>query len=460
MIRYSLLFEVEIAHDYFLSRGPIVFEAQPEADQSALVGVYTLGQVLEVFPDATTRATLASHRMIFRTTGAGFMVAAQLDSSASSARPVIPPAADFRLTFVLRVKDAHFANYTELGTVGTGFVRFGNDSQNRVAGSNFLSRRVPAFDPARRYVAGDTRSQAASPTFDLFLALRDTGPSAAPVAADWRRIPADTWDATVAYQAGAIVLFANGIFRALVNNPGTNLNDAADWQPAGVLGNQYASAADATLQVSTLFNLDISAAALSQATIRVFRFNETVVASEQVFVAGQGVLGKVQVDLRGLTPGSYRLEILDGGLVAVPGFGGPVYLAPAARTESWFGVIEISRGAADFALLNFDGTLRAPRYVLRFLNRATRWRYIFPATQAAGVGAEVALEAGSDRILVTAAARPLTRFGAGSRLQADDATTPAVSEEVLLPAPEATRIRRHNAEWFSEIHVSNLTVGP
>ena len=209
-----------------------------------------------------------------------------------------------------------------------------------------------------------------------------------------------------------------------------------------------------------MFNLDISAAALPQATIRVFRANETTVASEQVFTTGQGTLGQVQVDLRGLAPGPYRIEVLDASLVVDPDSGGPVYLAPAARTDGWFGVIEIVPGTAEFALLNGDGTLRAPRFVLRFLNRATRWRYIFPAAQSVGTGAEVAPEAGSDRILVTATPRPLTRFGAGSRLQADDATTPAVSEEVLLPAPEATRIRRQNAEWFSEIHVSNLTVGP
>jgi hypothetical protein len=460
MIRYRPLFEVAISHDYFLSRGATVFEAQRAAEQSALMASFPLGQILDVFPDEASCARLAGHRMIFRPSDTGFMVAVQLDGSAPDIRPAIPPAADFNLTFVLRVKDARFANYTELGAEGSGFVRFGNDSQNTVAGVNYLSRRVAAFDPARRYVAGDTRIQPAGPTFDLFLALRDTGPSAAPVAADWRRIPADTFDAAVSYQAGAIVLSANQIFRAQVNSPGTNLNNPADWQPAGLLGNQYVSTADNALQVTRLFNLDLGAAALPQATVRVFRANETTVASEQTFVAGQGVLGQVQIDLRTLAPGPYRLEVLDGGLVVVPGPGGPIYLAPAARMEGWFGVIDIGLGTAGFALLNGDGTLRAPRYALRFLNRSTRWRYIFPAAQTAGTGADVAPEAGSDRILVTAAPRPLTLFGAGSRLQADDAATPAVSEEVLLPAPEANRIRRQNAEWFSEIHVSNLTVGP
>jgi hypothetical protein len=98
--------------------------------------------------------------------------------------------------------------------------------------------------------------------------------------------------------------------------------------------------------------------------------------------------------------------------------------------------------------------------VLRFLNRNTRWRYIFPAAQPIGAGADVVAEAGDNRILVTAAPRPLTRFGAGSRQQADSPATPAVSEAILLPAPEVHLIRRQNAEWFSETHVPNFPVGP
>jgi hypothetical protein len=97
---------------------------------------------------------------------------------------------------------------------------------------------------------------------------------------------------------------------------------------------------------------------------------------------------------------------------------------------------------------------------LRFLNRASRWRYIFPSAQAVGTGADVAVEAGNTRVLVTAAPRPLTRFGTGARLQADSAATPSVSEEILLPAPEATRLRRQSAQWFSETYVPNFTVGP
>jgi hypothetical protein len=459
MIRYRQCFQVDIAHDYFLSRGDVVWEAQNDAVRAALTREHSVRGYLDIFPDAATEATLRGHRMVFRATDTGFFVAVRLDESAPDIRPAVVPGPGFELTFGVRLRDPRFANYTELGPVGAGFHRFGNDSANRVAGINYLSRPVPAFDTARRYEAGEIRAEASGTTFDLFVALRDTGPTGAPVAGDWRRIPADTFDAAATYQLGDVVLAGNRLFRALVNGPGTNLNNAADWQPAGTLGNQYAGAADLATVSGPLFDLDVSTAALAQCTVRVFRGAEIVPASEQAFSVATGTLAAVQVDLRGLAADTYRLEVLDGALVPLPGLQRAIYRSPAALTQSWLAAIHIGLGTADFALFNVNGTLRNPAYALRFLNRATRWRYIFPAAQALGAGAEVALEAGSDRRMVTAAPRALTRFGGGVRLQADDTTTTA-SEEVLLPPPEPHRIRRQNAEWFSETHLPNLTVGP
>lgn len=458
MIRYRPLFHVDIAHDYFLSRGDVVVEAQAEVDRTALTALFAVDEFLEIFPTEETESVLAGHKMLFRTSASGFTVAVRVDPSAPGDRPMVPPAAGLKLAFALRLIDPRFANYTELGPAATRFYRFGNDSQNRTADVNFLSRRVPAFAASRRYAAGEIRAQAAGPTFDLFLALRDTGPAAAPVAADWRRIPADTHNPATTYQQGAIVLSGNRLFRALINQPGTDLTVAAEWQPAGVLGNQYATSADAALPVSSLFNLDISDLALPQAAVHVFPSGAAVTAREQTFTAGSGTLAEVQIDLRGLAPGLYRADILDGAAAVARSLA--LYLAPRAATENWFGVIDIGAGAGDFALFNPSGTLRTPRYVLRFLNRATRWRYIFPAPQVVGAGADVAPEAGNNRVLVTAAPRPLTRFGAGSRLQSDSPATAAVSEEILLPAPEVHSIRRQNSEWFSETHAANFTVGP
>jgi hypothetical protein len=460
MTRWRSFFEVAIAHEYFLSRGDVVGEALAPTERSAIARLSDVRRVLEVRPDDATLATLRGHRMAFRATETGFFVAVPIDPLASDLRPLLPPRSDFALTFYLALRDARFANYTELGATTTGFHRFGNDSGNSVAGTAYLSRPVPPFAATRAYAAGETYAQAAGASFDLFLALRDTGPSATPNPADWRRIPRDTFDATATYQAGAIVLSANQLFRARVDGPGTDLAKATDWEAIGTLGNQYVTAADAVRIVGSLPELDVSDLALAQVTVHLLRGNEVVPVLEQTFATDTGTLATVQPDLRGLPPGTYRIEFLDAAQSVLAGRGITIHLAPQKLREGVWGVIEIGAGNGDFALLKGDGTLRSPRFVLRLLNRSTRWRYIFAAPQTVGAGADVAADGGDARVLVTPAPRPLTRFGAGSRLQADSAATPATSEEILLPLPEVDRVRREPAGWFSETHLANLTVGP
>ncbi len=454
-IRYGVLFEVEIRHDYFLSLGSRVHEALDDAPRSAARRGYSVPGFLRVFPTAPTEQVLAGHRAVFKTTAGGFLVGIQLDPAAAGNRPSVPPGAGFRLRFALAARDPRFFNYTALVESADGFYHLGNGSGNETAGLRFLSRPVPDFSASRAYRAGEVRARVSGATIDLFRAERDTGPSAAPVAADWRRIPPDTFDPAASYTAGAVVLSANRLFRALVNGPRPNLDNPALWQPIGTLANQYVTAADSRALRPERFDLDLGTAALPRATLRLLRPGTTEIVWERLYEVPAGSLGTVPVDLRGVEPGPYRLAVLYGSLAEVPGLGGELYLDPAAVRGGWLGVIEIGPGAGGLALLDGGGALRSPRYTLRFLNRATRWRYIFPAAQALGAGAEVATEGGDPRILVTADTRPLTRFGTGVRLRADLPAT-SRSEEVLLPEPETRSIRRQNQQWFSEIQTNNL----
>lgn len=456
MTRYAILFEVQVLHDYFLNRGSLVHEALADVQRDALFRSYTSGTFLEVAPTRSAKKRLAGHAMIFKTTASGFLVAVKVAPSSQEDRPAIPPEADFRLAFALRISDPRFFNYTSLADSSPKFYYFDNDSGNETASNRFLSVLVPSFDTTRAYEAGEVYADSSGALVDLFRALRDTGPAATPIAGDWERIPPDTWDSSASYTAETVVLFANQIYRALIDNPGNDLSNAAEWALLGTLANQYVTDADHRTLKPTLFNLDLSGAALPQATVRLYRPGETTAAVEYIYTAESGTLGMVQLDLRDFAPGSYRLEVLNSALVVIPSLGFDLYLDAEAAREGRFGIIEIGTGSGDLALFNGDGTLRSPHYTLRFLNRATRWRYIFPSAQQVGTGAEVAPEGGDNRFLVTDLPRSLTLFGTGTRLQADVPETPSVSEEVLLPEPEPKRIRNQNAQWYSEIHVSNL----
>lgn len=457
MSLYATLFNVDILHDYFLNRGSVVHEALNAETKDSVLENFTIGSFMDIVPTERTQARLSGHQMMFKTTRTGFLVAVKTDSLASDLRPVVPPAEDFQLSFKLSIRDPRFFNYTEINAA-KGLYRFGNASGNNVASQLFLTAPVPGFETTRAHEAGAIFAVSTAGVVNLFRAIRDTGPSGAPVAADWERIPADTWDPSKTYASGAIVLFGNFIYRALVNSPGADLSNSGKWEVITLLANQYACSADKLQLRPPVFNLDLNGAALAQATVRVFRLGETDAAAERAYIAPSGTLSIVQIDLRELVAGAYRLEVLDSAQAPVPSLGSEFYLDEDAVQDAWFGVIEIGAGSGDFALLDAGDILRSPRYTLRFLNRSTRWRYIFPQAQAVGVGADVAVEGSEPRVLVTGSPRPLTYYGASIRLQADNAGTPAVSEEVLLSLPEPHRIRRDNQQWYSEIQMSNVSL--
>lgn len=458
MIRYASLFSVDILHDYFLNHGNVVHEALSDEARLRINELYDIDAFFAINPTAQSQRVMAGHQMIFKLTRTGFMVGVKTDISAPDIRPVVPLASDFRLTFALTVSDPRFFNYTEVASTASGVYRFSNSSGNAVADQLFLTAQVPGYDTTRAYEAGSIYAVNAAGVINLFRAVRDTGPADTPIVADWERIPADTWNPTSTYASGAIVLSENRIYRAVVDAPGTDLSDTGDWEILMLLANQYACSADKLLLQPSIFNLDLSGAALTHATVRLFRSGESAVAAERVYAAPSGTLAVVPVDIRDLAYGTYRLEVLDGALTPISTLGFEFYLNPNAVCGAWLGIIEIDAGSGGFALLDNGGVLRSPRYTIRFLNRSTRWRYIFPQAQAVGAGADVATEGSDPRVLVTDTPRPLTYFGTGIRLQADNAGPPAVSEEVLLPLPEPHRVRRDNQQWYSEIHMSNLSL--
>lgn len=460
MTQYAVLLEVEVLHDYYLNRGEIVHEAVNADLQARVMEQYSVARFLTITPTAQTQHLLAGHQMIFKPTATGFLVAVKCDPAAPVPRPAIPLGPDFCLSLALQINDARFFNYTAL--TATSFYYFSNTStlamdQGAADQASFLSVPVPLFDASRRYEADQVYSESSGGEVNLFRALRDTGPAATPISADWRRIPADTFDPTVSYARGSVVLATNRLYRARVDAPGSDLDNTAHWERLMTLPNQYVTSADYRSVKSTRFHLDLRGAAQPEVTVQILRRDETTPVWRRHYRAETGNLDTVQLDLRHLLPGAYRLAVMDSALTDLPDLGFEFYLDATAVRDRWFGVIELKLGSGNFALLDGSGNLRGPRYKLRFLNRATRWRYLFPADQAVGVGADVSAEVdGNNRILITALPRPLTRYGTGIRLQADTAETPTLSEEVRLPEPEINRIRRQNAQWYSEIHLSNL----
>ncbi len=454
MSRYAQLFDVKIEHAYHLNFGGTPHAALNDDVRDYLARLYSSKKTFSIFPSAETVKTLSGYRMIFKETNTGFIVAVE---TGDANQPKVSLDARFLLRFGFSLKDKAFANYTALPRRNDGLFSFSNNSGNTAA-DNYLSRPVADFNPSKVYEAGELYLRSVPPDDGLFQAVRDTGPAVSPIVGDWVEIPSDTYDATETYTAGDIVLQDYSVYRALVNGPGVDLSNVSDWELIRLLANQYVTDDDYFTLYGERLNLDISSAAISEASIFVYRVDTSEEIHQAQFIAESGTLGMLPLELVNLPAGVYRLEVRDSTDSVLSELDQEFYLDPEAINKDWFATIDIEVGNGSFSLINGSGELLNPSYLIDFLSRSTRWRYVFPGPQTIGAGAQVVQEDLVGEVLVTDAPRPLTLFGEGVLLQTDSIATPTVLEEIILPKPKVNRIRYQESQWYSEIHLSNLPI--
>ena len=447
---WGILFELRFVHDHWLNLGAAHHATLAPDVQGRLSAAHEEASYLELRPTAETQAVLAGHKMIFKSGPAGALVGIELEPGDTF--PRVPLGPDTVLRFALIRRDMGFDNYTSGPAPGLHLVS--NDTGIARAGQLFLNRPVPAHDPARAYLAGELRSvDLGGGVIDLFQALRDTGPSAVPIAADWHRIPADTHDPVATYAAGDIVLSGNRLFQALVGTPGADLTDAADWAEIAVMANQYLTHSDAIDLRPSVFSVDVAALGATALELAISRAGVDVWRTR---FEQPDPLTALQADLRGLPPGPARMEVRTEAGAPVISLSRDIYLSDQAVAQNWFGVVEIAAGTGAFALLDGAGRIASPVYTLAFAAQSARLRYHFAADQPVGPGADVAQLPGDAATLVTATHRPITYAGTGPRLQADDTLTGGVNEEIRLPQPRARGLSKEAGEWVSDLHLSNF----
>lgn len=448
---FGVLFDLRLSHDFWLNFGTDRHEVLPDATQDRLRRAAPVQSYLRLRPTPETRHLMAGRGIVFKPRDTGALVGIELTDNTN--QPRRPMQAGDVLRFALTLRDAAFVDYT--ADVLPRFSLFSNSSGNARGGELHLSRAVAAHQAARAYLAGDLRAVQQGPVTQLFQARRDTGPSANPVAADWARVPGDTHDATHAYVAGDRVLSGDHLFQALVDGPGANLGNAAQWADLGPIANQYATQADHIVLRGPVFATDVSALNATRLDIRVRLADGGAEARRHSFEDPLG-LTTLGADLRGLSEGRYRFDIHDAQGAAIAGQGYDFFLSAQAVSEGWFGVVEIAPVAGTHAMTDNAGNLVSPRYELRFANIQARRQFRFPLPQAQGQGAEVAPDQADARVLVAQALRPVSSADRGLLLRADDPNTPGAVETLRLPHAPRPSLSKLNGEWVSTTHLSNF----
>lgn len=118
-IQYKPLFKVDIFHLFFLNNGLKTFFSMNAAEAAKQLDGYDLNSFISITPTLKTQEKLKGYNLVFRNLNTGFAVWTKVRND-NNAFPFIPLPNDLSFTFLVKVKDSAFYNYTDLNRNNLG----------------------------------------------------------------------------------------------------------------------------------------------------------------------------------------------------------------------------------------------------------------------------------------------------------------------------------------------------
>lgn len=112
-IQYKTLFKVDIFHLFFLNNGLKTWFSMNASDASKQLASYDLNSFISITPTLETLKKLKGYNLVFRSLNTGFTVWTKVRNDDNTI-PFIPLLNDLSFTFLVKVKDTAFYNYTDL----------------------------------------------------------------------------------------------------------------------------------------------------------------------------------------------------------------------------------------------------------------------------------------------------------------------------------------------------------
>ena len=343
-ILYKKILTLELWHDYYLDL--LDPSKLPQTD-------YNISGLLTLVPTSDCLRLLQNLRWVFRPQPRGVNLFAQVEETTSGDfQTMIPVDQPDRLTFWLIVSDRYFANFTNLPLTSTRnqIYYFSNLSDNQ-GHDFFLTKPLPTYAANTEYQLGQLI----------------------------------THDGKFINHNDQLVDFKGNLEASHYQASASPIPEASEWEPVVTSDeqplptSQYVSVLDQLSRQGLSRTHTIASANPKDS----FRFALVDVNQQETFafdftVPDDHPLGEeiaVSLNFSGQAPGRYQLS-LNG--TQVDDF---VLFDPIANKNA-FALVEIvlnqSLVSAEFRLLetSLGETLIRPKtYVIRFKNRATRWRY-------------------------------------------------------------------------------------
>lgn len=135
-IQYKPLFKVDLLHLYFLNNGLKTFFTMNATEAAKQMDGYVMNSFLSLAPTLETQQKLNRYSLVFRNLNSGFTIWTKV-SNTDNAIPFIPLPDDLSLTFLLKINDPAFYNYTNLKLDNQGKINYFSNRR--------LATEAPAF---------------------------------------------------------------------------------------------------------------------------------------------------------------------------------------------------------------------------------------------------------------------------------------------------------------------------
>lgn len=327
-ILYKKGITLELWHDFYLG--------QPSPLLLDLPGDYTISACLTLVPTQDSARILRNLRWVFRPQAAGanlFVDVAEtaLDDQFQSVVSVDKP---YRLSFWLIVNDRYFSNYTNLPLANSQhqIYYFSNQWNNQQDSVVFLSQPLPTYTAGERYSLGQLVSHD-DRTLEALRPLASV--PAIPNPDDWETLPAS----------------------------------------------QYVSERDRLSRQGRYWTGAIPSANPGEIVrFRIRDSNGRIALATEIPIPDSHPDGDsfpVSLDFVSLSSGRYQLlqqeEVIDEFVFADSQKG----QTALALVEIFLNADNVNPDLSPIRLQNQQTVLQPQTYVIRFKNRATRWRYLY-----------------------------------------------------------------------------------
>lgn len=422
-IDYGVLFRVECRHTFFLSRGDTEFEHMAPELQRSVLEIYDVRDHIDFQPTAETLALIRRHRLIVRADAMGLTVYASLKGD----KPSFPFARSERLRFHMTARNQYFDDVSNLKLDGTDSSKlhlFTTEANNTDAEGAHLTRPLQGFRSTRSYRTGaQIVNNAANPTRRL-TAVRNVPPGSSRNPADWvetTTLPPSMTPAHVdSIDTGGRATKNGIVYEALDDAPGVDESDASKWRRLFAAGVQAASSADVVELSGRFRTVSLGDAEPTYVAVEIADRSGTLVRREEYLGTPAHPIKVVSVDFGDQPGGIYSLKLKNrsGGLLShngsvIASANQTLYVDGDAIRNNAFGVIEILSDSPGYELLDGNGDVRSPTFLLRITSPATFWSYTFPRplteAEQTNIGAGLELADGLNDKIITQRARNLAR---------------------------------------------------